>query len=440
MPAHDAFIVAFDHDAHQRLCTGLAQQHPPATAHGRGHALASLLDRRVLDRVDTTAEPDIDQHLRALVQAMTGLGKGLATALDGHQYLQCRNDGVTGRGVLQAKDMARVLPANLPITLQQLGRYVTVANLGAHKRNRQLVQGQLQAQVTHQGTHHAALQLATLMQVASDNEQQLVAIDNGAGVIDHQHPVAVAIKGDAQVGMPDQHRSLQGLDMGRTAFFVDVQAIGLSRQYGDIGTQFAEHAGRNFVGRTMGAVDDHLQAGKIGTGRHTALAEFDIAAGCIIDTRDLAELARLDHRHWRIEQFLDHQLDFIRQFGALAGKELDAIIVMGVVRCTDDDARIGMKGSGQIGNCRRGHRPQQHHIGASGGKAGLQRGFEHVARDARVLADQHLAGAQTTKGHAGGPTELEHEIRCNRVLANTTANAVSTKVFSAHKCSIILFG
>ncbi|MNV75380.1 hypothetical protein D3C71_1686610 [compost metagenome] len=81
----------------------------------------------------------------------------------------------------------------------------------------------------------------------------------------------------------------------------------------------------------MGAVDHNLEAGKAGTGRHTALAEFDIPTRRVIDSRHLADLARLNHSHWGIEQLFDHVLDFIRKLGALAGEELDAIVIMRIM-------------------------------------------------------------------------------------------------------------
>ena len=39
------------------------------------------------------------------------------------------------------------------------------------------------------------------MQITRNDEQQLVAIDDGAGVIDHQYSIAITIKGDAQVSV-----------------------------------------------------------------------------------------------------------------------------------------------------------------------------------------------------------------------------------------------
>ncbi|MNY77409.1 hypothetical protein D3C86_2173000 [compost metagenome] len=52
------------------------------------------------------------------------------------------------------------------------------------------------------------------MQVSGDDEQQFVTIYDRTGMVDHQYPVTVAVKGNTQVGMTDQHRRLQRLDMG----------------------------------------------------------------------------------------------------------------------------------------------------------------------------------------------------------------------------------
>lgn len=63
--------------------------------------------------------------------------------------------------------------------------------------------------------------------------------------------------------MPDQDSSLQRFDVCRAATFVDVQAIRLRMQHGHVGTQLTEYAGRNLVGRTMGAVDHQLEPSKL---------------------------------------------------------------------------------------------------------------------------------------------------------------------------------
>src|SRR5439155_1537418 len=98
----------------------------------------------------------------------------------------------------------------------------------------------------------------------------------------------------------------------------------------------------------MRAVDDDLQAGEIGASRNAAFAELDVATRCIIDSRHLADLDRLDDGHWRIEQLFDHQLQLIRQLGAFTREELDAVVIMRVVRGTYHDTGFSLERTRQI--------------------------------------------------------------------------------------------
>ena len=79
-----------------------------------------------------------------------------------------------------------------------------------------------------------------------------------------------------------------------------------------MGPKLAEHAGGDFIGGAMGAIDDQFQSSEIGAAWHTALAELDITTCSVVDARHLTELSRLDDSHRLIQQFLDHRLDFIR--------------------------------------------------------------------------------------------------------------------------------
>ncbi|MNF62286.1 hypothetical protein D3C84_439630 [compost metagenome] len=393
----------------------------------------------MFDRICTTGKTHIDQDLRTLAQRLSSLGEPFLTRLHGHQHLQRRDNRIAGSGVLEADDMPGVFTPYCPVTLQQLGNDVTVTDIGPHERNLQLGARQLQTQVAHQRTDHTTLQRAALLQVTSNDEQQLVTVDNGPRVIDHQYAITVTIKGNTQVSLLSQDSRLQLPHMGRAAVIIDVQAIGLRGEHHHLGAQLAKDAWSNLVHRTVRTIDNDLQAGKTGTGRHTAFAEFDVATRRVVDSRHLADLARLDNRHRRrIKQFFDHQFDVIRQLGALPGEKLDAVVIMRVMGRTDHDAGLGMKGTGQIGNCRRRHRPQQHHIRTRGGKPSFERRLEHIPGNARVLANQNLANAHFPERHASSPAELKHEVRSNRVGADPTTNTVGAKIFLSHKCSIIL--
>ena len=76
-------------------------------------------------------------------------------------------------------------------------------------------------------------------------------------------------------------------------------------------------------------------------------------------------------------------------FAPAVGEELDAVVVVRIVRRADHDARRQAQRARQVRDRRRGQRPGQIDVDAGGGEAGLQRGLEQVAGDPRVLADQH---------------------------------------------------
>lgn len=105
--------------------------------------------------------------------------------------------------------MPGVLATHQPVTLLQGRDNVTVAHIGAYELDTQVSQCQLKAKVAHQRTDNATLQFATLVQVTGNDKQQLIAIDHGTGVIDHQHAIAVAIEGDTDVRMLLDDGSLQ---------------------------------------------------------------------------------------------------------------------------------------------------------------------------------------------------------------------------------------
>ena len=88
------------------------------------------------------------------------------------------------------------------------------------------------------------------------------------------------------------------------------------------------------------------------------------------------------------------------------------------------------------GDGRRGHRPEQAHIGTGGDEARFERGLEHVAGDAGVLADQYCRGHAVAENAADRAAETQHEFRRDRMFARAAANAISAEIlFSVIRCS-----
>src|SRR5690606_30091295 len=120
----------------------------------------------------------------------------------------------------------------------------------------------------------------------------------------------------------------------------------------------------------------------------------------------------------------------------VCSSDLDAIVVVGIVRGTDDDAGIGLERPRQIGDGRRGHGPEQLHVSPGCRQPRLQGGFEHVARDTGVLADQNAAFALLAKRHPRRPAELEHEVRSDGKLADTPTDTIGAEILSSHTTNL----
>ena len=151
--------------------------------------------------------------------------------------------------------------------------------------------------------------------------------------------------------------------------------------------------------------------------------------------RPSSRRARELRRDLGVHQRLDLALDVVRELEAVRAEELDAVVLERVVRGRDHHAEIGPHRARQHGDGRRRHRAEQEHVHADRGEAGLQRRFDHVARQARILADHHpmpvvaaleqqsrrLADAkrQLRRDHAVGaaPDPVGAEVFARHVLA-----------------------
>ncbi len=86
-----------------------------------------------------------------------------------------------------------------------------------------------------------------------------------------------------------------------------------------------------------------------------ALAIFDVAAQRVVNAHRLADRVggRADVLDLAAEhQALDLVLDLVVELVAVGAEELDAVVVIGIVRGGDDDAGVGAQAAGDIGDAR----------------------------------------------------------------------------------------
>ena len=157
------------------------------------------------------------------------------------------------------------------------------------------------------------------------------------------------------------------------------------------------------IGGAVGAVHHQLKPLKGQGGGHRTLAELNVAPGGVLDAPGLAQGGGVHRHQGLIQGLLDGQFNLIRQLVAPRGEELDAVIIVGVMRGTDDDARGGAQGAGQIGDGRSRHGAEEPDIDARRRQPRLQGGLEHITRDASIFTNQYLTAKTRAQDPASRP-------------------------------------
>jgi len=326
--------------------------------------------------------------------------------------------------------MAGSLAAQFPTLLVQHAQHITVTHRRAQERNTQGAAGMLQAKIGHERADDTAPQSTRPLPVRGNNVEQVVAIHDFTLPVHHDQPVTVAVQRNPEIGFVRQHGLLEKNREGRATMTIDVKTVRLIGDRNNFGAELAEDQRGNVISRTVRAVHDDFEPLEIQTVREGALAKFDVAPAGVVITLGLAERIGSRGRQRLLHHVFDGQLHVIRQLGALRREKLDAIVVVRIVRGGDHDAGAGAGGAREIGDRRRGHRPEQADVHAGGGESRLKQGFQQITGDTRVLADQNLGvfGAALAKDATGGPAELEHRFRRDGFFTHFPADTVGAEI------------
>ena len=249
-----------------------------------------------------------------------------------------------------------------------------------------------------------------------------------------------------------EHLALQRLRVGCAAAVVDVGTGRRDAERDHVGAELVEDVRCSVISGAVGAVDDDAHAAQVERARKAALAELDVPARRVFDAAGAAEFRRRHAAERLAELRLDRCLDVVGQLVAVGREELDAVVLVRIVRRADDDARLQPQRARQVGDRRRGDRSRTQHVHAGGREACLQCGFEHVARYARVLADDHR-GARARTGKLGGAgdrrafgagehlagriAEAQDEIGRDRRFADAAPNAVGAEILACHRVLLL---
>ena len=246
-------------------------------------------------------------------------------------------------------------------------------------------------------------------------------------MIHHDQPVTVAIQRNTDIGPHARHGQLQQLRRHGPAAIVDIAAIGRAAHGHDLGTQVRQHPRAHLVGGAVGAVDHDLHARKIHAAGHRRGAEGLIVRAHLVHAHGPAQLPRLARHRTARQLRLDLLLELIRELAALVIKKLDAVVIVGIVRGADHDPEPAFELARQIGDAGSRQRPDEHHIHTGGHEARLQRRFKHVAGQARVLADEHLAPLRGEHPRRGAG-QVQRKVHRHGMLPHASTHSVGTEI------------
>ena len=257
---------------------------------------------------------------------------------------------------------------------------VPVADLRRLEVEARLLAEADKAQIRHDRADDRILfELAARLHIRRADGHHEVAVDEVALVVDRKAAVRVAVERDARVEVVFLDVGHQRLHVGRAAVVVDVDAVGVVREHMALGAKFGKELFGRAGGRAVRAVDRNLHAGQ--RKRDGALNVVDIIAHDVRRGRDGADIAA--GRRGRGQLFVeDDRLNLffqsIGQLIAVAGKDLDAVKLAGVVAGGQHDAGVGLIFADQERDGRRGHDAEAHDVRADAAKAGGQGALEHI--------------------------------------------------------------
>jgi hypothetical protein len=331
--------------------------------------------------------------------------------------------------------MARLLAADIEAVLAHMFEHVAVADGRALERQADALKMPLQPEIGHDGGDDAGPGEPPLVAPALRHHgHQLIAIDHMPLLVDDEHAIRIAIERDAEIGPHFLHLAHQRIGRGGADLAIDVEPVRLDADRNDFRAELPERFGRDLVGGAIRAIDDDAQAGERNLARQGALGEFDIARPGRFDAFGAAERLGLGEmrRHVGVDQFLDLALDGVGELEPVRPEELDAVILVEIVRGGDHHADIGPHRARHHGDGGGRNRAEQEHVHADGEKPGGQRLLDHVAGQARILADHDaMAVIAVREDDPRRLADAQREFRGDLPVSGT-AYAIGAEILARH--------
>ena len=375
------------HHPHHGLGSGGAQQDTTGVAElliGGGDLMH---DGRVDRRTRLVDALDVDQLLRELRHHRAEFLERTSGLDDASHQVQTGQDSVAGGGEFAHDDVAGLFPTEGEAVVTHRFEDVAVTDLGLVDAQSTLGHGVEESEIAHHGGHDGVIaESVLLVHRQSEHGQRPVPVDDVSIGVHRDAAVGVTIEGHTEGGAMGDDGLLQVLRVRRTTGLIDVQPRGVGVDLHDLRPGGFEHCTGSTARGTVGTVDDHLQASKIGI--DTACDVVDVLLHQIGTFGDAADAGTHRALPFGPETFLDRVLESVIELGATPLEELDAVVGHRVVARREHDSEVGPRRIDEIGHAGGGQHAETHHIHPRRGQARHHGCFQELPRSSGVAADQ----------------------------------------------------
>ena len=191
--------------------------------------------------------------------------------------------------------------------------------------------------------------------MARNGEEHTIAINDSSFGGNEQSAVGVSIESDTERGAFGGHALLQFLQVERAATRVDIAPIGFGADANDVVTERREQFRAKLVSGAIGAVKNDAKTFVRSAGDGTAAEEIQILMMERVVRNEISWANCGVFCAISQEASFDLLFDGIGELHAFMRKEFDAVVLIRIVRCGDDDAdmkivvadKAGDAGSGE---------------------------------------------------------------------------------------------
>jgi hypothetical protein len=330
------FVLAFDHDAGEGFSAGEADEDAALAGEIEFAGGDGFLDGGEVGDGLALADADVEKNLGEGLKGFGDLIEGSFGGEHGVEDTEGGEEAIAGGGEIGEDDVAGLFSAEGGANTEHFLEDIFVADRGTLEMDALFAEGDLEAEIGHDGGDDAIAGEAALGAEAEGGEiEHGIAVDEAAGGGLEDGAVGIAVEGDAEVGIVIENGLAEVIDVKGTDTVVDITAVG---GVGD-GDDFSAEGGKEVGGKegcgAVGAIGDDAEAVEaMGKGRGE---EVEIAGGELILGREGSGGDGMGNGEGE-DLFFEGEFLGIGEFEAGMIEDFEAIVLVGIVRGGDHDA------------------------------------------------------------------------------------------------------